>query len=254
MLKLLKYDWKRNAAFLLGVLAIVILLQTALTVTALTRDWDEFVVYILGTMLYSLATLLTVGQCCKSYDQSLRVYNRRLLPTHPLQSVGAIIILSLVCVVVIGVIALIHNYIYFSMMGRHLADIVELDSLTFGSVMGITVSFLWSVVMIILTILVAITIGHSINTKQRIWIGIVSFFGLAILLSWVENELLELDSTNAMFGIVSVQMTSTSGEGTIQLPASLHTAIAAGPMLVEALFAAGFLYLIHYLASKKIGI
>ncbi|MGO4372054.1 hypothetical protein AB4Z21_15000, partial [Paenibacillus sp. MCAF20] len=61
MLRLLKYDWKRNAAFLLGVLAIVILLQTALTITALTRDWDEFVVYILGTMLYSLATLLTVG-------------------------------------------------------------------------------------------------------------------------------------------------------------------------------------------------
>ncbi|MDQ0060876.1 hypothetical protein [Paenibacillus harenae] len=252
MLKLLKYDWKHSAAFLLGVLAIVVIMQAALTITALARDWDEIVVYALGTMIYSLAAILTVGQCCKNYDLSLRDYHRRLLPTYPLQSVGAVMILSLLCVAVISIIALIHNFIYFDSMGRELADIVDLESLSLSNVLSITASYLWSVATLVITVLAAVTISRSIHAKMRVWIGIFSFFTLGMLLSWIENVL--FGSVDGMFGIVSVQMTSTAAEGTIQLPASLQTEIAAGPLLVEVVFAAALLYLIHYLVSKKIDI
>lgn len=168
MLKLLKYDWKRSAAFLLGVLANVMIMQAALTITTLARDWDEIVVYALGTMIYSLAAILTVGQCCKNYDLSLRDYHRRLLPTYPLQSVGSVMILSLLCVAVISIITLIHNFIYFNLMGRELTDIVELESLSLSNVLSITASYLWSVATLVITVLAAVTIGRSIHAKMRV--------------------------------------------------------------------------------------
>lgn len=247
MIKLLKYDWKSNSTFLIAAFAVLIVVQTVLTTTALMREWEGFILTTLSVMCYSLTALLTVGTCCNNYDKSMRAYNRRLLSVHPLGGVMAVILLSWLCLLLTGLIAAVQFLTYFAIEGIEMTEYFDPASLTAGNVLLYAIVTIWSFTMLVLMIMTAITIAHSVRIKNKTWTGIAIFFILFSIVSYLEQ--LIVPSDRLLFGM---EFSQVENESTLMMMPTLETASMSWQLLFEAVAAAVFLYVMNVLLNKKV--
>ncbi|MGV2795207.1 hypothetical protein GNF78_18590, partial [Clostridium perfringens] len=83
MMKLLKYDWKRNANTFSGLLAVLVLVQIILSMIGKVRGWDESVIVVSSFIFYVTAGIITMILVCNTFESNIKAYHRRLLPVHP---------------------------------------------------------------------------------------------------------------------------------------------------------------------------
>src|SRR4029453_12659316 len=175
MIKLLKYDWKRSSDGILSTLAILIILEAALSITGITRNWDESVVIAFSIFGYVLAAVLLFIHCCRTFDQNIKSYGRRLLPLHPIKGIGAAILLCWICMLLVTVIAAIHVPLYTAFSDNpFLKENIHFEKL---SIFGFILSILWAFTAFLISILASITVARSFRFKRSAWIGILFFFG-----------------------------------------------------------------------------
>lgn len=114
MMKLLKYDWKRNANTFLGMVAILAIAQLLITWFGITKNWTAEITVVLIVMLYASALIFVTVLGCKTFDHNIKAYNRRLLPVHPVWSVISSLLLSWIFVLTVVAIAAIHGGVYLN--------------------------------------------------------------------------------------------------------------------------------------------
>lgn len=250
MMNLLKYDWKRNSTLLLSTLAVLIIVQAALSIVGEVRDWNEGVTLVLSILGYVAVVILIYINCCRTFDHNIKSFSRRLLPLHPLKGVGAVVLLSWLGVIAVTLIAVIHILLYLTIKGMSISEL--LDGLTTFSALDIikvVAAVVWLYTSLLITIMAAITITRCFRSKHAIWIGIIFFFAGTSLVGWLENLLFEKGS----FDNVTGESSELNNE-VISFTSSLQFDIPLGPILLEMACVAALLYLITYLLNKKVEI
>lgn len=217
MMKLLKYDWKRSNDGILSTLAILIILEAALSITGSLRNWDEVLVIPLSIFGYIMVMLMLFIHCCKTFDGNIKSFSRRLLPLHPIQGIGASIVLSWIVWILVTAIAAIHFLLYSVFLDINISEYVEFTGWGWFSVI---LTGIWSYTAAIIAILASITVARSFRIKRSAWIGIVFFFAVQSFAVWIDHLLFNQDESS--FGIISLNSTD-AGLNSISLGSSFNT-------------------------------
>ncbi|MEK5162436.1 hypothetical protein NYE69_08860 [Paenibacillus sp. FSL R5-0527] len=250
MMKLLKYDLKRNANTFLGMAAILVIVQAALSIVGNVKGWDDGLIIAFNIILYVSAGIIMLVLVCKTFEANIKAYNRRLLPVHPAWTVLSSLLLGLIMAAVFVAVAFIHALLYLHFKG------IPYD-LSFGLAsvkdwLEITLAAAWGYSVLVLTVFTAITIGASVSIRGKAgtWIGIVSFFVIINVMSWLESLLFgNGDSSVLSLGVFrgSTNDTLTMATGSIQF-------LSIAEFLFEAAFVGLMFYATIYLLSKRMEI
>lgn len=254
MMKLLKYDVKRNATTFLSVGTILILVQLILSITGNARGWEQPVIYILSFMLYSFTATIIYIVLIRSYRHNIKAYSRRLLPIRSIWLILSVVVLSwLTLIALIGIIIL-HVALYGYLIGFQYVDVQVMKALPVALVL--LFQMFWWYTFLFIAIVLSSTISASIRGKLGTWIGIISFFVIQSVLSWIEVKLLNL--TNGV-GIDSMSMVVVrrSVTSNVDVP-GLSTMVNSGVLtidwlsvLIETVFMALMLYATVLLLNRR---
>lgn len=252
MMKLLKYDIKQNANTVLGLAAVLVIVQGLLSVTGNLRHWEGEAIFVLTIVLYLAAAIILIVQACKTFAFNIKAYHRRLLPLHPVWTILSSLLFSwLVALMIAGIIA-IHTAIYFS-LAKVPIDFVSIELVGVKDVLLMILSIVWVYTLLILTIFMSITIGASVSIqgKAGTWVGIISFFVIQNGMSWLESLLFGGKDTSMLkYGTIHFGTSEEIRTGA----AEAVNILSLGTILFEVAVAALMFYAISYLLSKRVQI
>ena len=253
MMKLLKYDLKRNATSFLSVGTILILLQLILSIVGNVRGWDQIAILVLSLVLYSFTATLSVILVTITYRNNIKAYSRRLLPKRSIDTVLSVLVLGWITGVVLIAISLLHGVIYNFFVGVVSDDQIAEILGSLSDVLTVLFQMFWAYTFLFVTIILSSTISASIKGKVGRWIGIVSFFTIQSVLAWVEMKLLKV-SDNGMglviFQGTDVKVTNVADGGQLTFDRSV-LAIDWRSVGIELVFIGLIIYATVLLLNRK---
>lgn len=182
MLKLVKYDFRRNRDMILAVFVVTILAQIWISFANFTEQ-DRF---IFNIVVYVITVLILYVFALRTYVQNLKSYNRRLLPMRTLYTVLSPMLLFLILLLVLVMIVLIHLGVYAMMYSTSYLPTDFWKGASFS-----IVKLFWFTGFSMLLVMFSITVALSIGFKGRVWIGIVTCFILQYVISFLEEWIFE---------------------------------------------------------------
>ncbi|MGG1877852.1 hypothetical protein ABDI30_09810 [Paenibacillus cisolokensis] len=190
MMRLLKYDWKRNSTTVLGTLAVLIIIQTAIMVTGMIRGWDPIVMLVSSLMGYSSIGVLLIVLVVRTFDYNIRSYQRRLLPLRSVWTILSPLFMGVLGMIALAILVLTHLWLHFYFLGFQQLG-VELGLLFQDAnfLLGIW-RLIWGFSYIILSIFFATAVARTIPRKSGVWVGILVFVLLHNMIDWVGRGLL----------------------------------------------------------------
>lgn len=242
MLKLMKYDFRRNRDMILAVFVITILAQIGGALANLA-DNDMF---ILNTVTYVVAAIILYVSAIRTYVHNLKSYNRRLLPERTLYTVLSPMLLLLVLLLGVGIMVLIHLGVYNIVYSTSFLPTQFWKEASFG-----VVQIFWLFGFSMLLIMFSITVALSIRFKGRgrVWIGIATMFilhnGISLLEQWIFNSYFSTLDSALRVGMVDGSMFRSdmiSSQGVFSI----------WPTLFEAVIAVIIVYGIVKLVNKRV--
>ncbi|AJS57367.1 hypothetical protein [Paenibacillus sp. IHBB 10380] len=234
MMKLLKYDLKRNTNMLIGIAAILLIVQLSIMLFIGINE----VRLVLSIMAYFTAGIIVFVTMIKTYTYNIKAYQRRLLPVHTFHTVVSPIFLGMSCLLVLMIGAGTQGYIYSSKIPQ-LANLWEMVKMSWTDTSIVLLSGLWSIIYLVIMIFLAITIAYSIRMKGSFWFGIVAFLLVWNGLSWIESLIFNNQDTES-FQVYSLQIDVTQNH------------IFTGTMIFEMICAVIFLYIIVKLLDRRV--
>lgn len=254
MMKLLKYDWKRNANTFLGLLAILVIVQIILSIIGKVRGWDESVIVVSSFIFYVTAGIITMILVCKTFESNIKAYHRRLLPVHPAWTVLSSLLLGVLTAAVVAAFALVHAFIYFNNHHISYHNFMGSGSQGLRDLFLIALTAAWGYILLLLIIFAATTIGASISIRGKAgtWISILSFFMISSVMGWLEGLLFgDNDPPRLRIGVfhlgAGADASGAQATGGIEF-------LSFAPFLYEAAFAGVMFYAMTYLLRKKMEI
>jgi|GEM_PF-6520812 Predicted ABC-type transport system involved in lysophospholipase L1 biosynthesis, permease component len=248
LLKLVKYDWKRNSGFLLIVGSLFILAGAGITVYGGIESLDKDLIYVLTFLVYLAITVAVCVTACRTYERNLRYFNRRLLPLPALYTVLSPLLLGVAALVVIGVVGVLHLYA--------LGAVLDTVHLRVSDVVGDKGfwAMLLSSALFIIYIFFCITVAKVFAGKKGSWIGAALFIALQLLFQWLENQLFPNMnvSTDQFFETVSVRITDAGDPADTALHIQASFPNFWGPLIFEVVVIVGLIYAMTYLINGKI--
>lgn len=245
LLKLVKYDWKRDAGFLLILGALFVLAGAAVTVYGEIKNLSTDLIYVLTFLIYLAVIITFCVTICRTYERNLRHINRRLLPLPALYTVLSPLLLGILGLFVIGVIGVLHLLVLGAVM-----DTVHLRVFDVLANRGFWAMSMSSILFIVI-IFTSITVAKVFRGKKSSWIGAAFFIALQLVLQWVEVKLFPSMnvSTDQFFESVNVRIADSS-DAVIQVQATVPN--FWGPLLFEAAAIVGLVYVMTYLINRKV--
>ncbi|NUU64463.1 hypothetical protein [Paenibacillus agri] len=246
MLKLMKYDFRRNRDQILGLYAVTLLLEAVIWILAEVYHWENLSMLVLQAVTYFSAAIFLVVLACRTYSTNLKSYGRKLIPVKTLYTVLSPLLLNLILLIVLIALAVLHVAIY----GFVYPDILPKDFwyISFISVLNL----LGAAMVFLIALTFSITVSHSLPFRSKVWIGILTLFVLNLILGLVEGQLFP-DSGGWME--LAFRYNFTSGE---YLNANgieaAGKAFDIGPALIETVFCLILLYASTWLVKKKVEI
>ncbi|WP_410771498.1 hypothetical protein [Fontibacillus sp. BL9] len=250
MMKLLKYDWKRNANTFSGIAVVLVIVQTLLSVIGNVKGWDERLIIVFSVMLYISAGIILLVLVCKTFEANIKAYSRRLLPVHPAWTLLSSLLLGLITAAVFAVVMLVHALLYICFSGMSLHLFMDLASWWEWVLLGLATA--WNCIFILLILFTSIIIGASISIRGKAgtWIGIFSFFVITTLMTWFEG-LLFGDSDSSILGYKVFQ--AGTNDQVVRITSG-SPILDWAPFLLEVIYAGMMFYAVTYLLSKKVKI
>ena len=251
MMKLMKYEWKRNANTLLSVFFVLVVAQLAVAIVGHYQNWLEPAIVALDIMMYLAAAVIMIVTVCKTFSYNIRAYHRRLLPVHPVLTILAPLLLSwIVLIVLMGIIA-IHGRLYIQFLGYPLELGQLLGFLSSSDWLLVVGQIAWLYTLLILMVFVSMVIGASVSIRGKAgaWVSILMFIIIQYAISWLENFIFEdLVSSSFMFGVFEAE------SGSVTIEAGGFNFLTWGPFLLELGFAGVFIWLMSYLLERRVEI
>lgn len=243
MIKLLKYDLRRNASLLLVVVA-------ALIVGELALMWSPLVLQIkLGLLIcihFAAAVIFTINNLMV-FDYNIKSVSRRLLPVSTYAYVWASMLYAILNTLALMAIAAGPALYYISSYDtKFLGDAFDLPAyvwaeLALEAVFAGIYGFLFMYAVIALT--------RSIVKKGVLWVGLLVFLVLSTVVDWVEGLLFHRDSSQVFSFITFKVDNGVLAHETFNSRASWN---ALGSLVFEILLCFVFLYVIKWCVEKRI--
>jgi len=250
MLKLLKYDWKRNSTIYYATVAVLLIVQASLYIGS-RKGWLDVLVIGLSIMAFMAASLVLFLQACSTFNHHLKSFNRRLLPLKPLQEIAAVLLLNIIYTLTIMLIGAIVAAVMIPAMDNIDFSYIIDNWLKPAPVLSILGYSLWSSVNLLIWIMLAIAIARSFKVKHRFWIGLAAFIAIQSIIAYL-SYLLFGPSGEAAFGFIQFRVTaSAEGEAIAMMPTSWFNPLS-GPFIMEIVTTVAALYAIVYLMNRKV--
>ncbi|WP_106767201.1 hypothetical protein [Paenibacillus faecalis] len=243
MMKLLKYDWKRNANSVLGLMTILLIIEILVTTIGVMEGWEHWVILSTTMLTYGIVSTVLFIIVCRTFDQNIKQYNRRLLPVSPIWSIISSLIQAWISVIVLMSLVMLHLWILWNL------EYVMVDMSKFLSSESVLAALVsgWKFTFVIIVVFFSITVARVVGKQSGLWIGILLFFVIQNAVAWVEYK--TFSSGNTWTGhIYSINIGSS---GTTGVDNHVFD-IPIGPLLFEILLVAGFTYTMVYLINRKI--
>ncbi|MEN1988331.1 MULTISPECIES: hypothetical protein [Paenibacillus] len=182
MMTLLKYDFRKNLNRLLASLVVLAAIQVAM---ALFFPAQQEILAVFSYVGVGVAIFIKV---IRTYLSNLRSYSRRLVPVHGLSHVLSPLLFGTICGLVLLGLAAIHFYIYKAAHGTPgLGYFIEMMGFGPSKVAAIILFAWWVAMFMAITIFLSISIAGAFRWKTGPWIGILAFFVLTNVVSWLDN-------------------------------------------------------------------
>ncbi|MFS0870766.1 hypothetical protein [Paenibacillus xylanilyticus] len=244
MMTLLKYDFRRNISSLLAGLAILIVIQIVLA-----SFLPEVESGILAIVTYIGIGVALFVKMIKTYWSNIRAYNRRLVPVSELSHVVSPLLFGTICGLALFAVGVLHFTIYNAAYpGSQVASYIEIINIGISDVATGVLFAWWTATFMAVTIFLSISIGGSFRFKGGPWIGIVSFFILSTLVSWLDNLIFSgrIDPMDVF------QVTESDTEISFTSSMFEWSGAVYAHIVFEAVLLALFIAATVYLNSKKV--
>ncbi|WP_172195481.1 hypothetical protein [Saccharibacillus qingshengii] len=255
MLKLLKYDLKRDLFMLLGAAAAVVLLQLCVEIGGRYWGADAGVRFVLSVLTYMFTAVLVLVAACRSFRSNIRLSSRRLLPLGSLNYIASAGLYALLNGLAVGLLAGIH-FLYYR-QGGLLNELQRLGNLNFNgldlhhplpwTLFLAAATVVWSVLLLLSILFLVISVMESLQVKAKGLIGILLFFAIGSVMSWIEEAFFGGGGSQA---IPRLQVQSQSSL-TMQVQ-GLNA--GWGAFLFELAVIAGFVWLTVRLIDRRVRI
>ncbi|WP_313641975.1 hypothetical protein MHH52_12355 [Paenibacillus sp. FSL K6-0276] len=178
MLKLVKYDFRRDRDKFLAVFVITVILQFVIGFT-INSDQDMFMMNIIT---YVVAGVVLLFLTLRTFNQNLSLYNRRLVPIPVLYMALSPLLLFLGLLLGLFIVAYIQLGVYIMMFSTSFLPV------NFWSVSTYAVLIIfWTSAFTMLLVMFSITVARSVRVKGRVWIGLAAFFVIQYIISFLET-------------------------------------------------------------------
>lgn len=254
MIKLLKYDWKRNSNSIFAALVIFVLAQTVLSVVGEVKGWAPFTMYMVSIVLYVFAGFMAFLMVCQTYNANLKAYSRRLLPLPSLYAVASPILLLLGGGAVLFALFLLHEFAFTTWLGLEETILTKArEQLELKHVLTLLIGFAWLIVSATVFVFFCITFARTFEGKIGTWLGIIMFIGLATALGWLD-ELANPGSPSGdvPFGITGFSLGDAPGGEGMTVTASGLQGVSILSFVIEIVTCAALLYGIRYMMNRRI--
>lgn len=251
MMRLLKYDWKKNSTMLLSTAVILILAEAGLTIAGYTRGWEEGITFGLSVMLYVFACMMAVIMTYRTFFGNAKSYSRRLLPVRTVWSVLSPMVLGLLVLIGIGILICIHLGIFSLIFG--VPDFKGISTEAIPQLLKVTAIFIFQIFWAYLFSYMAIALSIAIALmfqRGRVWIGILSFIIIQNVISWIISSLFKANFGGIPFLNVKLQSNLMVG-GEVVFPDDIML-IRWGETLLEAVFVVLMLYATVLLLNRRV--
>lgn len=253
MMKLFKYDWKRDSNTIYSVLAVLVVAQLLLHWVGISREWNPMIRLGISLTMYISALVVMVITGYKAYIKNLKSYQRRLVPVHPVYHVLSTLLFSTLISVAVLVIAAAHGLLLIPW--SDLTAFLELGQLqlTAWDVIAGAASGIWGIIFIMLLVFFSITVGAMVNIRGKagVWVGIIIFIVISSIVSMISEILFNQSGSTNNFGMVQIETGSAIVQDTVSV-SSLGTGL--GSFLLELVVAVLLLWLMAWPIRKKLEI
>ncbi|MNI64543.1 hypothetical protein D3C73_1199940 [compost metagenome] len=189
---------------------------------------------------------------CRTFQSNIRAYHIRLLPVRSIWMIISTIFLGLItifCVTVLTVIHLLINQDYFLI----LLNVSELDLLSNLELSFVFLEIIWSGIFLIIMIFFAITVGASVRNGKNVgtWVGIITFFVLQNIVSWIEMKLFAKENNPMGFTFFEIKTNVSNAGINTELKSSLLE-FQWGTFAFELILVGLMTWVMTYLINKRI--
>lgn len=253
MIKLLKYDLKRNMNTVLGTIAVFIIVSLLLYITAQVKGWDQVITFVLSIFLYSIASIIMLILTCRTYVTNIKAYHRRLLPFHSVWTVLSSLLFGLITAASVSILMVLNGMLYRDEVTLLLRELM-LDSMNYKDIIIVILAGVWLNTFGTVTIFMASTIGSSFRNRKNVgvWLGILSFFVIQYAVSWVETKLFgnSVSSKPVTIGIDGTTSINSDG-GSVEI-APVIFSIPWDILLFEICVVGLMMWGMTYLINKRV--
>ncbi len=192
MLKLLKYDLKRDLFALLGGAIALVLALLVVEFGGKKVGLGSDGAAVLSLITYTVFALLILMATCNAFRLNIRSIGRRLIPLGSLQYVGASLLYTVLLNIVLLAIGSLH-ILYYEANGT-LARLIEVGVVKIEWYsplplpLGIAFIVLWGTLFLQAMLLPVMAMTESLNVKGRALIALGMVLLLSTLISWAENS------------------------------------------------------------------
>ncbi|HBS44052.1 MAG TPA: hypothetical protein DEA91_05520 [Paenibacillus sp.] len=240
MLKLVKYDFRRDRDKFLAVFVITVILQFVIGFT-INSDQDMFVMNIIT---YVVAGVVLLFLTLRTFNQNLSLYNRRLVPIPVLYMALSPVLLFLGLLLGLFIIAYIHLGVYIMMFSTSFLPVKFWEV----SLYAVLIIF-WTSVFTMLLVMFSITVARSVRVKGKVWIGLVTFFIVQYIISFLETWMFD-HKYIPMKSAFRFEVTDGAANlNEIEIPQYFFGLL---PILFEATIAALLIFVIIKLITRRV--
>ncbi|RIX59436.1 hypothetical protein D3P08_04620 [Paenibacillus nanensis] len=250
MMKLLKYDWKRNATPILAAFIILLVAELALTIIGWSDGWDDVVVYVITVMMYAFTAFLAVLMACQTFKSNIKAYSRRLLPLPSLYAVVTPIILLLLVHLVLSLLYIVHDRILSLLFEKDTLLTLASPYLNAGSASAVAAGYVWGLVFTTIVIFFSIAVSQTVEGRSGTFLGIVACLGLFTVVSFIESFISPADDSSQNLGFVNLVM-EKAPDGTVTVDVAPFVLSHLGVVLFELAAGAALVYGIVYMMNRK---
>ncbi|MCR2803812.1 hypothetical protein [Paenibacillus soyae] len=250
MIKLLKYDWKRNATAITAMFCILIAVQIGFSVFAWYRDYDPTVQYVISSMLYAFCGFLAFIAACMTFNANLKSYSRRLLPLPSLYTVLSCFVLLLATHAVLAGLYFLHDWIYRLLFDIETLSALAAEHLTIIHALSILLAYVFGLASTTIVIFFGVAIARMFEGKLGIFLGIAACIAIYSLVGWLGEILFPFRESSMSLVFLQVDF-ANHGPGNEEVTFIPFENMRLGEVLYELLYNSVLLYGILYIMDRK---
>ncbi|MFF2886880.1 hypothetical protein [Paenibacillus sp. NPDC057967] len=248
MLKLLKYDWKRNATMTLAGLVILLVAQIVNIVVGWRNGWNEQFVIVIACMLFFFSALLVFLMACQTFMANIKAYSRRLLPLPTIYTIASPLVLMFGLTIVLFLLLAAFDAVFSSLYDKTSFLRLLIEQLTAGEIAISIVLAIWGSVFTTMVIFFCMAFSRIVEGKGGTFLGIIVCILIFTIIPWVEDILF---STSEVYGFIRLSPIE-SGNGSMTLTFGSFNSIEWLTLAFEAGVLFCLVYGTIYLIERRI--